>query len=272
MLLSLGLVLICGFGIGYLFEKIKIPKLIGMIIVGMLLGPSVLNIISQELIDISSYLRQIALVIILTRSGLSIDAASLKKIGLPAILLSFIPALFEISAILIFGPLLLKINIIESLLLGSVIAAVSPAIIVPRMIKLKNEKYGTDKGIPQLIMAGSSVDDVFVIVLFYAFLSLNQSSRVSAMVLWNIPISLTLGIVVGIALGYALSKLFKFNMTTTNKVLLLLSISLLFVGIEELLKPYVAFSSLISIMTTAIVILFFNKEQAKEIESGYKQL
>ncbi len=170
--LSLFIIFFFGFLGGYLFEKIKIPKIVFYIVLGILIGPSLLNIVDENLLSISSYLRQIALVIILTRSGLSLDLSTLKKIGRPAFLMCFVPASFEILGITIFGPILLKISYLEAMLLGSVLAAVSPAIVAPRMINLINEGYGKKHHVPELILAGSSCDDIFVIVLFYSFKSL----------------------------------------------------------------------------------------------------
>ena len=198
MFLSLGIILTIGFLGGFLFEKIHLPKLIFYLILGILLSPTVFNIIDPQLLEIASYLRQIALVIILTRSGLSLDFKALKKIGLPAILLSFIPASFEMIGIAIFAPLILKISITEALLMGSVLAAVSPAVVVPRMIKLKNEGYGVDKNVAQLIMAGSSADDIYVIVLFYSFLKILQNSSFNPIGLIQIPLSFIIGVLLGI--------------------------------------------------------------------------
>ena len=189
-LLSLGIILLGGFIIGLLFEKIKLPKIVGMIIIGILIGPSFLNIIDDSIINISAMLRQIALVIILTRSGLSLDIKKLKEIGRPAILMCFIPATFEIVGVLILAPILLNVSITEALLLGAVLAAVSPAVVVPRMIKLKEKRYGENKNVPELIMAGSSADDIYVIILFYAFLGLNNGQSINLMSLVNIPISI----------------------------------------------------------------------------------
>lgn len=169
MLLSLAVIFLLGFLVGYLFEKIKMPKLIWYLILGIILGPSVLNFISPTLMNISPYLRQMALVIILTRASLSLDLKALKRIGISVILLSFIPATFELIGVVIFAPMFLKINYFEAMLLGSVLAAVSPAIIVPRMIKIMDEKYGLKHSIPQMVLAGSSIDDIYVIILFYSF-------------------------------------------------------------------------------------------------------
>ena len=272
-LLSLGIILGGGFLVGLLFEKIKLPKIVGMIIVGILIGPSFLNIIDSSIINISAMLRQIALVIILTRLGLSLNIANLKKIGRPAILMCFVPATFEIIGVVILAPLLLKISIIESLLLGSVLGAVSPAVVVPRMLKLQKEGYGEDKNMAELIMAGSSADDIYVIVLFYAFLGLNQSGTLNALSFLNIPLSIVLGIAVGLGLGLLLSFIYKkIGMNTVVKILILLFSSFLLVGLEEVISKYVAFSALLGIITMGMVILFKNKETAIDLEKGYDRM
>ena len=272
-LLSLGLILISGFLAGLLFEKIKLPKIIGMIIIGILIGPSFLNVVDDAILNISAMLRQIALVIILTRSGLSLNLASFKEVGRPAILLSFVPATFEIIGVLLLAPPLLGISVIEALLLGSVLAAVSPAIVVPRMIKIKKEEYGENKKIAELILAGSSVDDIYVIILFYAFLGLAQGTNTSAISFLQIPLSIILGIALGIIIGFIITSIYKkFKMATIVKILILLSTSFLLLGIESLLKEYVAFSALLAIITIGMIILFKNKEEAKAIEKGYHKL
>lgn len=272
-LLSLGIILIGGFLAGLLFEKIKLPKIVGMIIIGILIGPSVLNIIDDSIIQISAMLRQLALVIILTRSGLSLNLKKLKEIGRPAILMCFIPATFEIVGVLIFAPLLLGVSIVEALLLGSVLAAVSPAIVVPRMLKLKNEGYGEDKNVPELIMAGSSADDIFVITLFYAFLGLGQGKEPNVWTFAQIPISIVLGVGLGVLLGILINVIFKkVKMPLVIKILIVLSISFLMIGLEEIIKDYVALSSLLGIIILGMVILLRNKKDAEEIESGYNKM
>lgn len=273
LILDLGIILITGFLIGYLFEKIKIPKIVGMIVIGILIGPSFLNIISNDLITISSYLRSIALVIILTRSGLSIDYDKLKKAGLSAILMCFIPATFEIIAVVIFGPVLLGINVLEALLLGSVLGAVSPAIVVPRMIKIKKEGYGRKEGISEIILTGASIDDIFVIVLFYAFLTLNQTGTFDAISLINIPFQIIFGLFIGILAGFLISYVYKKIKTNLNiKVLMLLSVSFLLVGLESYVSNYVKYSGLVSIITIGMIILIKQKEDAIAIEKAYQNI
>lgn len=258
---------------GIFFEKIKLPKLIWYIILGILISPSVFNIVDESLVNISSYLRQIALVIILTRSGLSLDINNLKKIGRPAFLMCFIPACFEIIGVLMLGPLLLDISCLEALLLGSVIAAVSPAIIVPRMIKIKDEGYGNNKNISELILAGASCDDIFVIVLFYSFKSLVSNSNFNIDNIIQIPISIVLGILLGILCGLLIILFIKkSNSNIIINVILMLGMSFGMLTLEELLKPYIGISSLLGIIVMGLTLSTINKDKAKEIQKSYNSL
>ena len=209
MLLSIALILLSGLLLGGFFSKIKLPSLLGMIIVGIVLGPHALNLIDESILNISADLRQIALVIILTRAGLSLDISDLKRVGRPAILMCFVPACVEIIGTVLLAPLLLGISTLEAAVMGSVLAAVSPAVIVPRMIRLMEEGYGVDKSIPQLILAGASVDDVFVIVIFTAFTSLASTGELSPVSILQIPVSIVLGIVAGVIVGMVLVKFFR---------------------------------------------------------------
>jgi NhaP-type Na+/H+ or K+/H+ antiporter len=273
MLFSIALILLSGFLIGIVLEKIKIPKLVGFIIIGLIIGPYALNLIDSKLLSISSELRQIALIIILTRAGLSLDISSLKKIGRPAILMSFIPASFEIVGTTIFGPIFLGISTFEALLLGSVLGAVSPAVVVPRMIKLQKDGYGRKHNIPELLLAGSSVDDVYVIVLFYAFLGLVENNVFNLTTITMIPVSIILGILLGVIVGFILSFTFKkthFNLTI--KILLTLSSSFLMIAFENLIKDYLSISSLLGIMTLGLILLSKNRQDAIELEEGYHKL
>ncbi len=267
-------IIFCG-GIlgGFIFEKIRLPKLVWYIILGILIGPSLLNIVDDTLLSISSYLRQIALVIILTRSGLSLDINNLKKIGRPAILMCFVPACFEIIGILIFAPIFLKISYFESLLLGSVLAAVSPAIVVPRMIKLIEEGYGKNHCVPELIMAGSSCDDIFVIVLFYSFKNLVSTSTIDAWSISQIPISIVGGIILGIITGFLMVILIKYlKLNKIINVIFMLGLSFGMITLENVLKPYFSVSSLLAIIVMAIIINIFKKEESKEIQRTYNSL
>lgn len=273
MFLSLFIIFFVGIIGGILLEKIRIPKIIWYLILGILMSPSVFNIIDEGLLKISSYLRQIALVIILTRSGLSLDLKGLKEIGRPAILMCFLPALFEIVGIAIFGPILLGISILEALLLGSVLAAVSPAVVAPRMIKLIETNYGKNKRVPELILAGASCDDIFVIVLFYSFKNLVATNSFNALSIINIPISILSGIVLGILLGFSVSFVMKkFKINTIIQVIVLLALSFGSIALEEFVKPYFAISSLLGIIVMALIISLKNKNDAKKIQSSYNSL
>ena len=275
MNIFLSLFIIFGGGIlgGFLFEKIKLPKLVWYIILGILIGPSLFNIVDDTLLSISSHLRQIALVIILTRSGLSLDIKSLKKIGRPAILMCFLPACFEIAGITIFGPMLLGISYFEALLLGSVLAAVSPAVVVPRMIRLMEEGYGKEHCVPELVMAGASCDDIFVIVLFYSFKNLVATSTFDAWSIGQIPISIVSGVALGIGVGFLMVLVIRYmKLNRIVHVLLMLGLSFGMLALENVLKPYFSVSSLLAIIVMAFVVGIFKKEEAKEIQKSYNGL
>ena len=255
MLTSIAMILLLGLLIGWLFNKIKLPSLLGMIVVGMILSPYALNLIDDSIVSISSELSQIALVIILTRAGLSLDIRDLKKVGRPAVLMCFIPACVEMIGTIIFAPILLGVTILEAAIMGSVMAAVSPAVIVPRMIKLMEEGYGTKKSIPQLILAGASVDDVFVIVVFSALTSWASVGEVSAMSFMQIPISIVLGILLGMATGLLLTVFFKKkHMRDSVKILIILSVSFLLLEAENSLEEIIPISGLLVIMSMGIMI------------------
>ena len=275
MNIFLSLFIIFGGGVlgGYLFEKIKLPKLVWYIILGILIGPSVFNIIDDTLLSISSHLRQIALVIILTRSGLSLDIKSLKKIGRPAILMCFLPACFEIAGITIFGPMLLGISYFEALLLGSVLAAVSPAVVVPRMIRLMEEGYGKQHCVPELVMAGASCDDIFVIVLFYSFKNLVATSTFDAWSVGQIPISIVSGVILGIGVGFLMVLAIRYmKLNRIVRVILMLGLSFGMLALENVLKSYFSVSSLLAIIVMAFVVGIFKKEEAKEMQKSYNGL
>lgn len=258
---------------GFLFEKIKLPKLVWYIILGILIGPSLFNIVDDTLLSISSHLRQIALVIILTRSGLSLDIKSLKKIGRPAILMCFLPACFEIAGITIFAPMLLGISYFEALLLGSVLAAVSPAVVVPRMIRLMEEGYGKEHCVPELVMAGASCDDIFVIVLFYSFKNLVATSTFDAWSVGQIPISIVSGVILGIGVGFLMVLAIRYmKLNRIVHVILMLGLSFGMLALENALKPYFSVSSLLAIIVMAFVVGIFKKEEAKELQKSYNGL
>lgn len=269
------LFLIFGIGIlgGYVFEKIKLPKLVFYIILGILIGPSVFNIVDESLSNISTYLRQIALIIILTRSGLSLDIKNLKKIGRPAILMCFVPACFEIIGVAILGPIFLNISILEALLVGAVLAAVSPAIVVPRMIKLMDDEYGIKHHVPEVIMAGASCDDIFVIILFYTFKNMIVTSSFDVWGIAQIPLSIIFGIVLGILCGIVLVLMIKYlHLNSIVNVLFTLALSFGMVALESFLKPYVSVSSLLAIIVMAMVVKKCQAEAATKIKKSYNAL
>ncbi len=273
MLLSLALIIIIGFGMSGILNRLKIPGLLGMIFTGIILGPSFFNLISSDILDISPQLRQIALIVILTRAGLSIDLADLKKVGRPAILMCFIPATLEIATITILAPLLLDVSYLDAAIMGCVVAAVSPAVIVPRMISLMEKGYGTDKSIPQLIMAGASVDDIYVIVLFTSFLKMAQGSSFDIASLLNVPISIATGLALGASTGYALVRVFKtFHTRDTVKVLVILSCAFIFVSLEEALKGTLALSGLLAVMAMGAAILKFYEPLAKRLMGKFSKI
>ena len=273
MLLSIALILIVGMSMGWICRKIKLPSLLGMLLTGIVLGPYVLNLIDAGILNISAELRKIALIIILTRAGLGLDISGLKKIGRPAIMMCFVPASFELLGMLLLAPRLLGMSILEAAIMGSVLAAVSPAVVVPRMVKLTEEGYGTKKGIPQLILAGASVDDVYVIVLFSTFTGIMQGNGVSVMSFVNIPISIFLGIVIGLLTGFLLAKFFeRAHIRDTAKVLIILSISFLLVTAEDKMTTAITFSALISVMFIGIGLQKYREPVAKRLSAKYGKL
>ena len=259
-----------GMSLGHICQKLKLPSLLGMLLTGIILGPYVLNILDPNILAISGDLRKIALIIILTRAGLGLDLSALRKLGRPAILMCFLPATFELLGVLLLAPTLLDLSPLESLILGSVLAAVSPAVVVPRMVKLMDEGY---KGIPDLILAGASVDDVYVIVLFSTFIGMAQGQGANIMSFINIPISIFLGILIGLLLGYALAFFFKIiHIRDTTKVLIILSISLLLVVLEDFLTTSITFSSLIAIMFIGVGLKRNREVVAKRLSIKYGKL
>lgn len=255
MLTSLALIFLVGLFLGKLFITLKLPSLLGMIITGMILGPFALDLLDPSILAVSADLRQLALIVILTRAGLSLDIADLKKVGRPAILMCFLPATFEILGVILLAPRLLGMSLLEAAILGSVLAAVSPAVIVPRMLHLMSLGYGTKRSVPQLILAGASVDDVYVIVLFTSFLSLAAGGDVSAGNFLSIPLSIGLGVLIGIILGLGLVWFFrKFHMRDTVKIIIIISLSALLLEAQDQLAQLVPFSGLLAIMGIGITI------------------
>lgn len=273
MLFSISLVLVLGLMLGFACQKCKLPSLIGMLALGMVLGPYGLDLMDASLLGISADLRKIALIIILTRAGLSLNLSGLKKIGRPAVMMCFVPASFELLGVLLLAPAVLHVSQFEAAIIGAVLAAVSPAVVVPRMVRLMDEKYGIKKGIPQLILAGASVDDVYVIVLFTTFLGLVQGEGISFMRFVNIPISIVLGIAIGCVAGYLLSKFFeKVHIRDTVKVLIVLSVSFALVAIEDALQSVITFSALIAVMFIGIALQKYRGEVAKRLSVKYNKM
>ncbi len=273
MLTSLALIFILGLFLGSIFQKLKLPSLLGMLITGMILSPYALNLLDDKILLISADLRQLALVIILTRAGLSLDLQDLKKVGRPAILMCFVPACFEIVGIILLAPILLDMTILEAAIMGAVVAAVSPAVIVPRMLKLIEEGYGAKNSIPGLILAGASVDDVFVIVLFTAFTSLASGEKVSFQDFAQIPISILVGLLIGILVGIVLSKFFKvFHLRDSAKVVLILGFSFLLIELEHQLSGIIPMSGLLAIMSMAATLYKTYDILAKRLSEKFNKL
>ena len=260
MLTSLAFIFLVGLAAAAICQQLKLPRIIGMLITGIILGPYVLDLLDPSILSISSELRQMALIIILLKAGLSLDLSDLKKVGRPAVLMSFVPASFEILAFFLFAPHILGIKPIEAAVMGAVLAAVSPAIVVPRMVRLMDQNYGTDKSIPQLILAGASCDDIFVIVLFSTFSNITQGGNAHLMDFVNIPVSILFGIVLGGITGYLLSLFFetahahKHCVQNSMKVIIVLGISFLLMAIETWMKDIVSISGLLAVVSMACLL------------------
>lgn len=255
MLFSLAVIFLVGSLLGKIFEVFGLPRLIGMLLTGIVLGPYVGNVIAGSLLSISADLRQIALIIILTRAGLSLNLNDLKQVGRPALLLCFVPATLEILGTILLAPRLLGFNILQAAVLGTIIAAVSPAVVVPKMLGLMQKGYGVKKSIPQMVLAGASVDDVYVIVLFTAFTSLAMGGSVRPIAILTVPIAIGTGILVGALCGLLLTKLFsRLHMRDTTKVGILLSVAFLLVSLEQVLEGIVGFSGLLAVMALGVVL------------------
>ena len=273
MLLSIALILMVGMALGWICKKCKLPSLLGMLVTGILLGPYVFDLIDVSILSISSDIRKIALIIILTRAGLSLDISGLKKIGRPAVMMCFVPASFELIGMILLAPKLLGLSLLEAAIMGAVLAAVSPAVVVPRMVKLMEEGYGTKKGIPQLILAGASVDDVYVIVLFTTFIGIMQGDGVSVIQFINIPISIVLGVLIGFISGWMLSIYFeKVHIRDTIKILILLSWSFFLVVTEDALNTPITFSALIAIMFIGVAMQKYRGVVATRLSAKYNKL
>ncbi len=272
LLSNIALILLAGLVVSFLFKKIKLPSLIGLIFLGILIGPSVFDLLGPQILENSADIRQIVLIIILTRAGLSLDLEDLKKVGRPAILLSFVPASFEIIAVIMLAPLLLGLTLTESALLGAILAAVSPAVVVPRMVDLINKKRGTKSGVPQLILAGSSIDDVYALVLFSSFLSMNQDGGFSFATLLDVPFSILSAVLTGLLFGYLLSLFFKKGQfDTIIEVLIMLSLSFVFVSIESLFGV-IPFSGILAVLSMALMIYRQIPKRSRNISRVFDQL
>lgn len=273
MLLSLALVFLCGMSLGAVFVRLKLPSLLGMLLTGVLLGPYALDVLDPTVLDLSADLRQIALIVILTRAGLNLDMKDLKRVGRPAVLMCFVPACFEIVGMLLLAPALLGVTRLEAAIMGTVIAAVSPAVIVPKMLKLMESGYGQRKSIPQMILAGASVDDVFVIVLFTAFTGLAKEGSITPIRFLTIPTSIVFGLVGGVAAGLLLVLLFsKVHIRDSGKVVILLSVSFLLVQLERSLSGVVGFSGLLAVMAMGAAVQQKKYELSKRLSGKFSKL
>ena len=272
-LTSIGVLLLCGLLLGSICKRLHLPSLVGMLIVGIVLSPYALNLLSPELLNISADIRQLALIIILTRAGLSFDLDELKKNGRIAIMLCFVPALFEIVGYIVFGSWLLDIPWKDAAIMGCVMAAVSPAVIVPRMLKLKEEGYGTNKGIPQMIMAGASADDIFVIVLFTSLIALPSEKGFDLGILWKIPCSFVLGIGAGLLFGWLFARFFKkVHIRDSIKVIILICFSIFFISVENLIENAIPFSGLLAVIAMSATLYRNHGACAKRLSVKYNKL
>ncbi|WP_026477086.1 cation:proton antiporter [Alkaliphilus transvaalensis] len=274
MALSLATIIVLGLIFSWIFEKLKLPGLLGMLILGIMMGPYGLNYISQEILVISADLRKIALIIILLRAGLGLNKATLNKVGVPAIKMSCIPGIFEGLTIMIIARYLLRVSFVEAGILGFIIAAVSPAVIVPQMLDLINRRVGEEKGIPTLILAGASVDDVFAITLFTTFLGLYGGSNINLFKqLFNIPLSIALGILLGALLGLLMVFLFKkYSIRDTKKVLIILGVAIMFYSLEAFLEGIIPIASLLGVMTIGFILLEKYPEVANRVSSKFNKI
>ena len=260
MLTSLALVFLAGLAAAAVCSAIKLPRIIGMLLVGIVLGPHMLNVLDDSILSISSELRQMALIIILLKAGLSLNLSDLRQVGRPAVLLSCLPATCELAGYILLAPYLLGVSRIEAAVMGAVLAAVSPAVVVPRMVFLMENRWGTDKSIPQMLLAGASCDDIYVIVLFTTFTGIAQGGNARAADFLNIPVSVVLGIAVGAAAGYALSRFFEAAFARSHmvrgsvKIIIVLSVSFLLVALETVLKGKIALSGLLAVTSMACML------------------
>lgn len=273
MLTSLGLILIFGYALGRVFEKLNLPPLLGMLITGILVGPYALNLLDANILLISADLRKFALIIILLRAGLALDLKDLRQVGRPAMLLCFVPAMLEILAIVLIAPLLFDISYLEAGILGTVVAAVSPAVVVPRMLKLIKSGHGNDKKIPQMIMAGASVDDIFVIILFFTLMQVAGGENITTFDFFKVPLSIILGAAFGVLSGYLLFASFRcFHTRDSSKIIIILAISILLVALEVVTQSFLPFSALLGVMFIGMTILKQSQDLAKRLSSKLSKL
>ncbi len=279
MLTSLSFIFLAGLAMAALCERLKLPRIIGMLIAGVVLGPYALGLLDASILSISAQLRQMALIIILIKAGLSFDLSDLKRVGRPAVMMSCIPAGFEIFGYVLLAPRLLGVTRIEAAVMGAVLSAVSPAVVIPRMIKLMDEGYGISKSIPQLIMAGASCDDIFVIVLFSSFLQMAQGGRADVMEFVNIPISVLSGIALGAAFGLAMSSIFRAAYTrmhpvcSSTKTIIILGTAFLLMAVETWAKNYMAVSGLLAIISMACTLRLRSPESvSKSLSENFGKL
>ncbi|WCG37421.1 cation:proton antiporter [Aerococcus urinaeequi] len=273
MLLSLGFIIVVGYLLGRLLSTMNLPSLIGYIIAGLIMGPSFFNLIDQSTLDISSDLRRIALMIILLRAGLNIDLQDLKKVGRPAILMSFLPATLEIIGTIILAPIFFGMSYLSAAILGAIVAATSPAVVVARMLDLMGKGYGKKKGVPQMILAGSSMDDIFVIILFTALTALAQTGEFHWLSMLSMPTSIILGIAGGLLVGWLLSlAIEKYQLSGGYPVILSFGMAMLFDGIEKAMTGPIGFSALLAVMAMGFMMLRVNPVQAKSVQVGFNNL
>lgn len=273
MLISFALILICGFTLSGIFQKMRLPGLLGMLLTGIILGPYVLNLIDSTILAVSADLREIALIIILARAGLSLDIKDLKKVGRPAILMCFVPATFEILGAVLLAPPLMGVSVVEAAIMGAMLAAVSPAIIIPKMLELMEKGYGKKKSIPQLIMAGASADDIYAIVLFTSFIGVYKGGSFDSLTVLKIPISILTGLAAGIGVGILTVQLFKkIHMRDTVKIFIILGVSFLMVGFEEAISALLPFSGLLAVMALGGTVLKTYEAAAKRISGKFSKI
>lgn len=269
MLLSVGLIIILGLLLGWLASKLHLPRIIGMLLAGVILGPHFLNLLDSSIIDISVDLRKIALIIIIVRAGLSLDITDLKKTGRPAVMLCFIPATFEMLAFVIFAPAIMGVTRLQAAILGAVMGAVSPAVTVPRLTKMIDDGYGVKKGIPQMLIAGASADDIYVIVLFTTLVGIEAGGSMDAMSLLRIPLEIILGTLLGAVTGIILSVFFKkVHMRDSLKITIIMALSMLMYWVEGL----VPVSGLLAVMTTGIAVNMRRPDVSKRLSAKFSKL